>query len=112
MVLSRPDRGLGHCWKEHEIRGVLGPGHWDSSSACGMESVGGLALVWGGGCQAEGGAGPRCAFVWVGRVPGVWDGPGPLCRRVCLGEEPAVCTPAECLLPLTNRLPLCRCCQV
>lgn len=66
----------------------------------------------GGGCQAEGGAGPRCAFVWVGPVPGVWDGPGPLCQRVCLGEEPAVCTPAECLLPLTNRLPLCCCCQV
>ena len=38
---------LGRCWKEHEIRGVVGRAHWDIFSARGTESVGGWALVWG-----------------------------------------------------------------
>lgn len=45
--LVQPAPWLGRCWKEHEIRGVVGRAHWDISSACGMESVGGWALVWG-----------------------------------------------------------------
>lgn len=92
MVLSRPDRGLGHCWKEHEIRGVLGPGHWDSSSACGMESVGGLALVWGVAARLRVELAPGVPLCRWGRCQACGMGLAP-CVSGCVWERSLLSAP-------------------
>ncbi|KAJ1065363.1 hypothetical protein K5549_014368 [Capra hircus] len=59
---SQAGAWLGHFWKEHEIRGVVGRAHRDISSACGHWS--------GGSCPAEGELAPV-------------DSVGPLGGKLC-----------------------------